>query len=50
MSFAKISTEFIDNLVSKAKVMKSTISKGSYIVKINGHDCEVKNGQFPAWG
>lgn len=46
MSFAKISTESINTLVTKARVMKSPTSKGSHIIKINGHDCEVKNGQL----
>lgn len=46
MSIAKISTESINNLVTKARIMKSTTSKGSHFVQINGHNCEVKNGQL----
>lgn len=44
MSFGEISTSFINDLVNKANI--ENVSKCINRIKINGHDCEVKNGKL----
>lgn len=44
MSFGKISTSFINELINKANI--ENVSKTLTKIKINGHDCEIKKGQL----